>query len=187
MLKRKPGDTAEKLLVRKYIYEGRAVNLRIDTVLTADGRRSTREIVEHTPCIGVVAIDDDDNVLLVNQFRTPLGKKLLEIPAGGIDKGEDAETAVIREMQEETGYRPEKLVRLSGFYLSPGFCNEYLHLYLAMDLAPAPLHAEDTAGIELERIPVSQIPELIVSGRLQDSKSIAGLLLLLEYRKTHQA
>jgi ADP-ribose pyrophosphatase len=183
MPKKNTGPTAEKLLLRKYIFEGRALKLRIDTVLTADGRRSTREIIEHSDCIGVVAVDGDNNVLLVNQYRTPLAKNLLEIPAGGVDKGEDSATAVIREMQEETGFKPGKVVRLCGFYLSPGFCNEYLHLYLATDLTPSPLKAEDTAGIEVERVPVAQIPELIASGRVQDAKSIAGLLYFLEYRK----
>jgi len=183
MPKKNTGPTAEKLLLRKYIFEGRALKLRIDTVLTADGRRSTREIIEHSDCIGVVAVDADNNVLLVNQYRTPLAKNLLEIPAGGVDKGEDSATAVIREMQEETGFKPGKVVRLCGFYLSPGFCNEYLHLYLATDLTPSPLKAEDTAGIQVERVPVAQIPELIASGRVQDAKSIAGLLYFLEYRK----
>jgi ADP-ribose pyrophosphatase len=174
---------AEKTLLRKYIFEGRAIKLRVDTVVTADGRRSTREIVEHGDCIGVVALDADDNVLLVSQYRTPLAKNLLEIPAGGIDEGEGPQTAVIREMQEETGFKPAKVVRLCGFYTSPGFCNEYLHIYLATDLTPAPLKAEDTAGIEVVRVPVARIPELIASGRIQDAKSIAGLLYWLEYRK----
>jgi ADP-ribose pyrophosphatase len=178
------GPKAEKVLRRQYIFEGRAIKLRIDTVVTADGRRSTREIIEHDACIGVVAIDAEDNVLLVNQYRSPLAKNLLEIPAGGIDKGEDSETAVIREMQEETGFKPGKVIRLTGFYLSPGFCDEYLHLYLATDLTPAPLVAEDTAGIEVVRLPIAQIPEAISSGRIQDGKSIAGLLYYLEYRQT---
>ncbi|OGN99045.1 MAG: hypothetical protein A2Y58_00420 [Chloroflexi bacterium RBG_13_51_52] len=184
MPKRKSGDTEEKTLRRQYIYNGRVINLRVDTVVTADGHHATREIVEHADAIVVVALDADDNVLLVNQFRTPLGKNLLEIPAGGIEKGEDAEAAVIREMQEETGYKPQKLVFLTGFYTSPGFSNEYLHLYLATDLVPSRLHAEDTAGIELERVPISKISELVASGRIQDAKTIVGLLLLLEHRKT---
>jgi ADP-ribose pyrophosphatase len=185
MPEKKTGPKAEKTLVRKYIFEGRSLKLRVDTVLTAEGRRSTREIVEKPDFVAVVAVDADDNVLLVNQFRTALGKNLLEIPAGGIEKGEDVATTVIREMQEETGLKPGKLVRLSGFYTSPGFSSQYAHLYLATDLTPAPLRAEDTAGIELVRVPVAQILELITSGRIQDSKSIAGLLLLREYRKTH--
>ena len=175
----------EKRLRRQYIYEGSLINLRIDTVVTADGHHATREVVEHGDAVVVVALDAEDNILLVNQFRTPLGKNLLEIPAGLIEKKEETEAAVIREMQEETGYKPEKLVFLTGFYTSPSFCNEYLHLYLAMDLTPSPLHAEDTAGIELIRVPVSEITGLITSGRIQDAKTIAGLLLFLEYRKTH--
>jgi ADP-ribose pyrophosphatase len=173
----------EKILSSKPIYKGRILTLRVDTVRTADGRKSTREIVEHEDCVGVVAVDADDNVLLVNQFRLPPDKELLEIPAGGIDPGEDAATAVIREMQEETGMRPQKVERLTGYYLSPGFCNEYLHLYLATDLVPDPLSAEDTAGIEVVRVPVAQIPELISSGKIEDSKSIAGLLMYLQRRK----
>ena len=185
MPKKSTGPIPEKLLLRKYIYEGHVLKLRIDTVVTADGRRSTREIIEHGDCIGVVAVDSENNVLLVNQYRTPLAKNLLEIPAGGIDKGEDAETAVIREMQEETGFQPGKVVRLCGFYLSPGSSTEYMHLYLATDLTPSRLHAEDTAGIELVPVPLAQIPELIASGRIQDGKSIAGLLYYLEWKK-HQ-
>ena len=175
----------EKRLRRQYIYEGSLINLRIDTVVTASGHHTTREIVEHGDAVAVVALDPDDNVLLIKQFRTPLGKDLLEVPAGLIEKKEETEAAVIREMQEEIGYRPEKLVFLAGFYSSPGFTNEYLHLYLATELTPSQLTAIDTAGIELERVPVSQIMELITSGRIQDAKTIAGLLLFLEYRKTY--
>ena len=175
----------EKVLSSKEIYRGRILTLRVDTVLTIDGRKSTREIVAHDPCIGVVPIDSEGNVLLVNQYRSPLGKNLLEIPAGGIDKGEDPAAAVIREMREETGLQPLKVVRLTGFYLSPGFCDEYMHLFLAEDLKPAPLSAEDTVGIEVVRVPVAQIPELIASDEIEDSKSVAGLLYYLDYRKTH--
>ena len=176
----------EKLLMRKYIFEGYAMKLRVDTVLAADGHRSTREIIERIDCVAVVAVDAADNILLVNQFRAPLWKNLLEIPAGGIEKGEDTEEAVIREMREETGFKPAKVVRLGGFYLSPGFCSEYCHVYLATDLTEEPLHAEDTAGIELVKIPAVQILDTITSGRLQDSKSIAGILYYLEYKKKPQ-
>jgi len=165
------------------IYEGRAVKLRIDTVQNASGQETTREIVGHADCVAIVAIDAEDNVLLVKQFRKPVEKELLEIPAGGIDPGEDAETAVCREMQEETGYFPGELVSLGGFYSAPGYCTEYLYLYLASDFASSQLFAEDTEGIEVVRIPISQITGLITSGRIQDSKSIAGLLTFLEYRK----
>ena len=174
----------EKTLSSQVIFEGRAVKLRVDTVQTADGRQTTREIVEHADCVAIVAVDADDNVLLVKQFRKAPEKELLEIPAGGIDDSEDAEAAVIREMQEETGFRPQKVERLGGFYSSPGFCSEYLHLYLATDLTPGQLYAEDTGGIEVVRVPVSRISELVTSGKVEDAKTIAGLLAYLEYRKS---
>ena len=173
----------EKTLSSELVFSGRAVRLRVDTVETADGRTSTREIVEHAACIAVVAVDSDDNILLVRQFRKPLEKEILEIPAGGIDNGEDAETAVIREMQEETGFRPRRLERLGGFYSSPGFSTEYLGLYLATELEAGRLYAEDTAGIEVIRVPVNRIPELIAIGKIEDAKTIAGLLLYRQYRE----
>ena len=175
----------EETLSSQLIYDGRAVKLRVDTVRMPSGREATREIVEHIDCVAIIAVDAGDNVLLVNQFRKPVGKELLEIPAGGIDPGEDPETTVRREMQEETGYLPRKVERLGGFYSTPGYCTEYLYLYLASDLVPSSLYAEDTEGIKLVRVPISQIPSLITSGSICDAKSIAGLLTLLEYRKTH--
>jgi ADP-ribose pyrophosphatase len=173
----------EKLLMRKYVFEGRALKTRVDTVLTGEGRRSTREVIERSNCVAVVAVDAEDNILLVNQFRTPAWKNLLEIPAGGIEPGEDVENTVIREMQEETGFRPAKVARLCGGYLSPGYANEFCFIYLATDLTSDPLRAEDTAGIELVKIPAALIMDAITSGRIQDVKSIAGLMYYLEWRK----
>ena len=175
----------EKTLSSRIIYEGRAVNLRVDIVQTADGRQTTREIVEHADCVAIIAVDAEDNVLLVNQFRKPVEKELLEIPAGGIDDGEDAEAAVIREMQEETGFLPQRLEQLGGFYSAPGYGTEYLYLYLATDLTPGRLYAEDTDEIAVVRVPITQIPDLMASGRICDAKSIAGLHIYLEYRQTH--
>jgi len=174
----------EETLSSQVIYDGRAVKLRVDTVQTADGRESTREIIEHIDCIAVIALDENDNVILVKQFRKAIEKNLLEIPAGGIDPGEDAETAVIREMQEETGYLPKKVVKLGGFYSAPGYCSEYLHLFLATDLVPSQLYAEDTDSISLVRVPVDQLRDVLTSEQMCDSKSIAGLYMFLEYLKT---
>ena len=173
----------EKTISSKIFFTGRAVNLKINTVQMPDGRQTTREIVEHANCIAVVAVDENDNILLVKQFRDAVDKDLLEIPAGGIDSGEDIEIAVKREMQEETGYLPQKLMKLGGFYSAPGYSSEYLYLYLATDLIPSRLTAEDTEGIELVRVPVNEIQTLLVSGRIEDAKSIAGLYMFLEYQK----
>jgi len=167
----------EKTLSSRLIYDGQVVKLRVDTVRLPGGRETRREIVEHGDCVAIVAIDGKNNVLLVNQFRQPVEKELLEIPAGGIDPGEDPLTAVRREMQEETGYLPQKVERLGGFYATPGYGTEYLQLYLATDLTPSQLYAEDTESIKLVRVPISQIPSLITSGRICDAKSIAGLLI----------
>ena len=173
----------EKTLSSRLIYEGRAVKLRVDTVQMPSGRETTREIVEHSDCVAIIAIDTDDNVLLVNQFRKPVEKELLEIPAGGINPGEAPVDCVCRELREETGYLPGKVERLGGFYSTPGYCTEYLHLYLATDLTPSPLQAEDTENIRLVRVPLGQISRLITSGSICDAKSIAGLLAFLEYQK----
>jgi len=167
----------EKTLSSQLIYDGRVVKLRVDTVNIPGGRQTRREVVEHIDCVAIVAVDADDNVLLVKQFRKPVEKELLEIPAGGIEPGEDPVTTVRREMQEETGYLPQKVERLGGFYSAPGYCTEYLHLYLAADLTPSQLYAEDTESIKLVRVPISQIPSLIASGSICDAKSVAGLLI----------
>ena len=175
----------EKTISSQLIYEGRAVKLRVDTVEMPSGRKTTREIVEHGECIAAVPIDADGNVLLVSQFRKPVEKELLEIPAGGIEPGEDPVATVRRELREETGYLPRKVDRLGGFYSTPGYCTEYLYLYLATDLVPGQLHAEDTENIRLVRVPVNQIFSLIASGAICDAKSIAGLLTFLEYDRAH--
>ena len=174
----------EKTLSSQPIYEGRAVNLRVDTVRMPSGRETTREIVEHSDCVAIIAIDADDNVLLVRQFRKAGEKELLEIPAGGIEPGEEPIECVRRELREETGYLPGKVERLGGFYSAPGYCTEYLHLYLATELTPSPLQAEDTEEITLVRVPINQVSSLITSDSICDAKSIAGLFAFLEYRKT---
>ncbi len=173
----------EETLSSQLIYDGRAVKLRVDSVQMENGRQTTREIVEHSDCIAVVVIDKEDNVLLVKQFRKPVEKELLEIPAGGIDTGEGPEEAVGRELREEIGYLPRNIKRLGGFYSAPGYCSEYLYLYLATDLMPSRLTAEDTEEIKVVRVPLAEIPGMIASGRICDAKSIAGLLTYLEYRK----
>ena len=155
----------------------------MDTVEKHSGEKTTREIVEHGDCVVIVALDKEDNVLLVRQFRQATGKELLEVPAGGINTGEDTAKAACRELQEETGYFPQKLSELGGFYSAPGYCTEFLHLYLATDLTSDPLQADDTEDIELVRVALSDIPELITSGNICDAKSIAGLLRVYCYRQ----
>ncbi len=172
----------EKKLASQQIYQGHAVNMRVDTVEKASGKKTTRDVVEHSDCVAVVALDERDNVLLVRQFRHAVDKFLLEIPAGGIDPGEEPIDSVRRELQEEIGYFPQKIDKLGGFYSIPGYGTEYLHCFLATALVPSRLIAEDTDDIELVRISPDQIPRFIASGEICDAKSIAALLMFLFIR-----
>jgi len=173
----------EKKRARQQSYQGRAVNLHIDTVEKPGGKITQREVVEHSDCVAVVAVDREDNVVLVRQYRYPVGKFLLEIPAGGINPGEEPLDCVRRELQEEIGCFPQKIDKLGGFYSIPGYGTEYLHCYLATELVPSRLIAEDTEEIEVVRVPVKEIPRLLASGEICDAKSIAGLLTFLTKRK----
>lgn len=176
----------EQTLSSELVYKGRVVSLRVDNVITTDGRTARREIVVHNGAVAMVAVDDKDNILLVRQFRTPAGRVLLEVPAGTIEVGENPDATVSRELQEETGYLPQKVIKLGGFYSAPGFCTEFIHIYLTTGLKPSRLEADDTKEIELERMPVNEVKKLIDSGAICDAKSVAGILLYMDYLKTHK-
>ena len=169
----------ERTLHTERIYQGRLVGLRVDTVELPSGRKTKREIVEHGGVAAIVAIDSENNVLLVRQYRKPVERVLLEIPAGGMESGEDALVCARRELEEETGFSAERWEELGFFYTSPGFCTEQMHLYLATELRPAKRDGDDDENIELVRVPLASVPELIASGEVCDAKSIAGLLIAL--------
>jgi len=171
-----------RTLSSRYVYHGHNIRLRVDDVVLPSGKETVREVIEHNGAVAIVAMDIEKNILLVRQFRHATGKQLLEIPAGGIDSGETPEETARREMQEETGYTPGKLERLGGFYSAPGYANEYLYLFLATDLAPARLIAEDTEEVKLVKMPLNDVVELIRNGEIQDAKSIAGLLYYLKFK-----
>jgi ADP-ribose pyrophosphatase len=173
----------EKKLTSHQIYQGHAINIRVDTVEKASGRKTTRDVVEHSDCVAVVALDEQDNILLVRQFRHAVDRFLLEVPAGGIDPGEKPLDSVRRELQEEIGYFPRKIDKLGGFYSIPGYGTEYLHCFLATDLVRSRLIAEDTDDIELVRVSPDDIPRLIASGEICDGKTIAALLMFLSIRQ----
>jgi ADP-ribose pyrophosphatase len=171
-----------RTLSSHYVYNGHNIRLRVDEVVLPSGKETVREVIEHNGAVAIVAMDIEQNILLVRQFRHAAGKELLEIPAGGIDPGETPEETARREMQEETGYVPGKLEHMGGFYSAPGYASEYLYLFLATDLAPARLIAEDTEEIKLVKMPLDDVVELIRNGEIQDAKSIAGLLYYLKFK-----
>jgi len=170
---------AEETLSSQQVFQGRLIRVRVDRVRLPGGGESSREIVEHNGAVAIVALDGESHVLLVRQFRKAVERTLLEIPAGTLEPGEDPLECAHRELKEETGYAAGKMEHLGGFYSAPGFCAEYLTLYLATDLKPGPSNTEFDEDIELVRLPLSQTPQLIASGAICDAKSIIGLLSVL--------
>lgn len=169
--------TPERVLSSRRIHEGRISNLREDTVQLANGNTALREIVEHAPVVAIVPIDANDEIILVRQYRLAAEEALLEIPAGLVDPGEDLEAAAQRELREEIGYRASTLRRLGGFFVSPGFCTEFIHVYVATGLTESPLDGDEDEEITVERMPFADAVRLVESGAIKDAKSVAGILL----------
>lgn len=166
----------------EYIYRGRVVTLRVDALDVEGGRRVRREVVEHAGSVTVIAFDEQGRLLLVRQYRHPVGKELLELPAGTFDPGDDGESCAYRELQEETGYRPGRLERLGGFFLAPGYCTEYQDVFLASDLRESRLASDEDEQIELVRLPLEEALRLLDSGGIEDAKTAGALLLYLRWR-----
>jgi ADP-ribose pyrophosphatase len=167
----------EQVIEQRRVFDGKVVNLRVDTVKLPDGRSATREVVEHTPAVAMIPILPDGRVVLVRQWRVPAGRVLLEAPAGSVDPDEDVEGAVQRELQEETGYRSGKLTRLGGFWVAPGYCTEYIHVYLAEDLSESRLEADEDENIEVALLSLDDALAAVDSGQIEDAKTQVGLLM----------
>ena len=172
-------DLRERRLSSEVAFEGRVVGVRVDTAALPGGRTARREVVEHQPSVVVVPIDSNGDLVLVRQFRYPVGETLLEAPAGNVEEGELPEDCAQRELQEEAGYRAESLERLGAFWMSPGFCTEKMHAFVARGLSPRRLDADDDETIEVVRRPPSEARAMIERGEIRDAKTIAALLLAL--------
>lgn len=167
----------EKTLRSEYVFQGRILNVRVDTVLLPDGRTTTREVVEYSGAVAVVAVTSAKEVVMVRQYRHPAGRELVEIPAGKIEAGENPEACARRELIEETGYTADSWRCLGRFYSTPGFSSELTHLYLASGLTPCAASPDEGEFVEVVRIPLAQALEMAVRGEICDAKSICGLLL----------
>lgn len=169
-------DLTEKTLKSEKIFEGRIVNLRVDTVELPDGRSTTREVVEHRGAVAIVPMLDHDKIIMVRQYRQPVGRTLLEIPAGTLDQETPADCAR-RELVEEIGYYPEKLTEMFHSYLSPGYSTEMLYTFLAEDLTKAEENRDSDEFLEIVPIDLQDAVQMIRKGEIIDAKSICGILL----------
>lgn len=166
----------ETITATRKIYKGRVIKLDVHEVRLPDGNLSKREIIQHPGAVAIVALDPDQNVLLVRQFRLAANKILYEIPAGTLEPGEAPDVCAERELQEEAGHKPGKLESLGGFFVAPGYTTEFIHLYLATDLIEAKLDGDKDEFIEAERVPFSEAIAMIERGDIVDGKTINGLL-----------
>lgn len=166
----------EKTISRKEIFKGQIIEVVVDEVRLPNGETSTRELVFHSGAVAVIPITADNKIIMVKQFRKPMEKVLLEIPAGKIDPGEHdypKETAE-RELEEETGFRANKLTFVTSMYVSPGFADELLHIYYAEDLekVPNPRPQDDDEVLELYTLTLEEAKAEITSGLICDAKTI---------------
>lgn len=166
----------EELVSSERIYDGRVVNLRVDTVRLPGGRITSREIVEHSGAVAIVALDEEQNVLLVKQFRAAVGETLLELPAGTLEAGEEARACALRELREETGHAAQRIEELYVFYASPGFCNERIWLFLASGLEKCSQDTQADEIIEVVKLPLDRAMEMVASRQICDGKSVLGLM-----------
>lgn len=167
----------EEVIHSERIFQGRVVNLRVDTVRLPNGRISRREVVEHRGAVAIVPLLDNETVLMIKQFRLAANEVLLEIPAGTLEPGEPPEECAGRELEEETGYRAGTLRRLFTQYLAPGYSQEILHVFLARDLQRTAQQTEEDETVEVVPMSIHHAVELILSGEIKDAKTIAALLV----------
>lgn len=176
----------EKTFDRTVIYNGKIIDLEIHDVELPDGNTSKRELIYHNGAVAVCAITPNNEILLVKQFRKPVEKPLLEIPAGKLEKDEEREEAAKRELEEETGYIANELEFITNMYGSPGFSNEKLTIYFANNLSEGELNLDEDEFVELHKVPVSEIKSLLDSQEIEDAKTIIGLqYVLLNYNHSN--
>lgn len=173
------GQQIERTVKSEMLYEGRILNLRLETVELPNQKYSKREIVEHNRCICVIAVQDD-HLLLVRQYRKAVDQSLLEIPAGIVEDGEKPRDAAMRELQEEIGYNCDDLEYLFDAYSSPGFTDERMSFFFAENLYESKKEADDDEFIEIVKVPIAEAYRMLSYGEFLDGKTVMGLYALKE-------
>lgn len=176
MLSNEDNKNAEIVTSTQRLFDGRIINLRLDTVLLPNGKTSQREIVEHRGAVAMVPMLGHDTVILVRQYRGAAGGSLLEIPAGTRDPEEDVESCARRELGEEINYAAGRMIKLFQSFMAPGYSTEVIHTFLALDLTPTEGHTDEDEFLDIVPMPLSDALGLIKTGEIVDAKSISGLL-----------
>lgn len=169
-------ELLEKRLSGQTMFEGKIITVKLDKVLLPDGAQASREVVEHPGGVCILALQEDGTVPLVRQFRYPLGDVMLELPAGKLEYGEEPRLAAIRELGEEVGLEPGELTDLGFIYVSPGFCTEKLHMYLAREVKSVPVHPDEDEFLDIVHMPFGELAERVMSGEITDGKTVATVL-----------
>ncbi len=177
-----------KVLKRNRLYEGKVFNLVVDDVEYPSGNKSVREVAEHSGGAVAVALRSDERIIMVRQYRYPVARELLELPAGKLYPGEDPRACAERELEEETGYVAQRWEKLTSIYTTPGFCTEELHIYLAKDVRLSPkgrAPEEGELSMTVDIIPLRQAVGMIERREIVDGKTICGILFAERYTRQH--
>lgn len=166
----------EKCVESEYLYRGKVVKLRLETVQVQNGNLAKREIVEHCEGVCIAALNARGEMYLVKQYRRPLDDFLLELPAGKKEDGEESLTCAKRELREETGFTAENYVYLGADYVSPGFCTEKIHVYLATGLTAGEAQPDGDEFVEVYAYPLDTLVEMVMGGTICDAKTAIGVL-----------
>ena len=169
----------EKKISSEKVFDGVLLHVRKDEVELPNGHKAPREWIEHPGASAVIPLLPDNQIILVRQFRYPVGLVTLEVPAGKLDKpGEDPVVCAERELSEETGYSAGKIWKLTTIATTVGFSNEYIHLFAATDLTPGKKHPDDDEFINVVKMPLTAALQMVESGKIIDAKSAISILLL---------
>ena len=169
-------ELTERTVSSQTIFQGRIIRVDMDQVELPDGKTADREVVYHPGGVAVLALDRDNSVSLVRQFRYPIRQELLELPAGKLDPGEDPVTGALRELKEETGAEPETFLPLGKLLPAPGCYGETLHLFLAKGLKFSQQQLDPDEFLNVERVPFDEMVHRCVNGEIDDAKTVAAVL-----------